>query len=168
MPFVFVQRSVTARARFRRQRFAVKRPPKVPVVLSPSEVRAVLSHLDGQYRLMARLLYGSGLRLLECLRLRVKDVDLHYLHITVRDGKGAKDRITMLPVNMAKSLERHLQKVKTQHEEDLEGGFGSVYLPNAIERKTWRGRAAGSRATKSPARLNERAHRPNRETDNAN
>jgi integron integrase len=106
--------------------------------LFADEVHKIFAHLQGTHRLMAGLLYGSGLRLMECVRLRVKDVDFGYLRITVRDGKGAKDRITMLPVNMAKSLERHLQKVKTQHEEDLEGGFGSVYLPNAIERK-WPG-----------------------------
>jgi len=69
------------------------------------------------------------------VRLRVKDVDLGYLRITVRDGKGGKDRITMLPVNLAKSLERHLQKVKAQHDEDLEAGLGQVHLPSAIERK---------------------------------
>jgi integron integrase len=85
---------------------------------------------------MAGLLYGSGLRLMECIRLRVKDVDFGYLRITVREGKGDKDRITMLPVNLARSLQRHLQKVKAQHDEDLEAGFGEVYLPSALERKT--------------------------------
>jgi integron integrase len=113
----------------------VKRPPKVPVVLSPGEVRGVLSHLDGQYRLMAQLLYGSGLRLLECLRLRVKDVDLHYLHITVRDPKGGRERRTMLPVSVAGSLRQHLANVKRRHEQDLAEGFGSVHLPGALERK---------------------------------
>src|SRR5438552_3340838 len=113
----------------------VNRPPKVPVVLSPSEVRAVLSHLRGQYRLMAQLLYGSGLRLLECLRLRVKDVDLHYLHITVRDPKGGRERKTMLPVSLAAPLREHLNKVKARHAHDLAEGFGSVYLPTALDRK---------------------------------
>ena len=113
----------------------VKRPPKVPVVLSPDEVRAVLSHLDGQYRLMAQLLYGSGLRLLECLRLRVKDVDLHYLHITLRDPKGGRERKTMLPVSLAEPLRQHLERVKRRHEQDFAEGFGSVYLPGALERK---------------------------------
>ena len=113
----------------------VKRPPKMPVVLSPGEVRAVLSHLDGQYRLMAQLLYGSGLRLLECLRLRVKDVDLHYLHITVRDPKGGRERKTMLPVSLAASLCQHLENVKRRHEQDVAEGFGSVSLPGALERK---------------------------------
>ena len=114
----------------------VKRPPKVPIVLSPEEVRAVLSQLNGQYRLMAQLLYGSGLRLLECLRLRVKDVDLHYLHITVRDPKGGRERKTMLPVSLAAALREHLDNVKARHQRDLAQGFGNVYLPTALERKT--------------------------------
>jgi integron integrase len=84
---------------------------------------------------MAGLLYGSGLRLMECIRLRVKDVDFAYANILVRDGKGAKDRVTMLPINLAHALQRHLLKVKVQHEEDLEAGLGSVYLPTALERK---------------------------------
>jgi integron integrase len=113
----------------------VKRPPKVPVVLAPSEVRAVLSHLDGQYRLMGQLLYGSGLGLLECLRLRVKDVDLHYLHITLRNPKGGRDRKTMLPMSLAAPLREHLDRVKARHQQDLTEGFGSVHLPGALERK---------------------------------
>jgi integron integrase len=112
-----------------------KRPARLPVVLTKDEVRRLFAHLHGTNRLMAGLLYGSGLRLMECVRLRVKDVDLGYLRVTVRDGKGGKDRITMLPVNAAKPLERHLQKVKAQREQDLEDGFGSVYLPDALERK---------------------------------
>jgi integron integrase len=112
-----------------------KRPARLPVVLTRDEVHKIFGHLHGTYRLMAGLLYGSGLRLMECVRLRVKDVDLGYLRITVRDGKGAKDRVTMLPVNVAKALERHLQKVKAQHEDDLEAGFGGVFLPNGIARK---------------------------------
>ena len=114
----------------------VKRPVRVPLVLTKEEVRRVFTHLHGTNRLMAGLLYGSGLRLMECVRLRVKDVDLGYLRITVRDGKGGKDRITMLPVNVAKSLERHLQKMKAQHEQDLEDGFGRVHLPDALQRNT--------------------------------
>jgi len=112
-----------------------KRPARLPVVLTKEEVQRLFAHVHGTKRLMAGLLYGSGLRLMECVRLRVKDVDLGYLRVTVRDGKGGKDRITMLPVNAAKPLERHLQKVKAQHEQDLEEGFGSVYLPDALERK---------------------------------
>ena len=113
----------------------VKRPAKLPVVLSRREVKAVLEQLPGQYQLMAQLLYGSGLRLLECLRLRVKDVDLQYLHITVRDPKGGKERKTMLPVSLAPALREHLEKVKQQHQDDLAAGFGAVYLPGALERK---------------------------------
>jgi integron integrase len=112
-----------------------KRSARLPVVLTRDEVHKIFAHLHGTPRLMAGLLYGSGLRLMECVRLRVKDIDFGYARITVRDGKGAKDRVTMLPVNLAKPLERHLKKVQAQHEEDLEAGFGSVFLPNAIARK---------------------------------
>jgi len=112
-----------------------KRPSRLPVVLTRDEVHKIFANLHGKDRLMAGLLYGSGLRLMECVRLRVKDVDFGYLRVTVRDGKGGKDRVTMLPVNLAKPLERHLQKMKAQHDEDLEAGFGSVFLPNAIDRK---------------------------------
>ena len=112
-----------------------KKPARIPVVLTRDEVHKIFTHLDGTPRLMAGLLYGSGLRLMECVRLRVKDVDFGYLRITVRDGKGGRDRLTMLPTNIAEPLERHLRKVKLQHEEDLEAGFGSVYLPTALDRK---------------------------------
>jgi integron integrase len=112
-----------------------KRPARLPVVLTREEVHKIFAHLHGTPRLMAGLLYGSGLRLMECVRLRVKDVDFGYARLTIRDTKGNKDRVTMLPVNLAKSLERHLQKVKAQHEQDLEDGFGSVYLPEALARK---------------------------------
>ena len=112
-----------------------KKPLRLPVVLTREEVGKILGHLHATHRLMAELLYGSGLRLMECVRLRVKDVDFAYARITVRDGKGGKDRVTMLPIHVAQRLERHLQKVKAQHEEDLEAGFGDVYLPNALERK---------------------------------
>jgi integron integrase len=113
----------------------VRRPPKLPVVLSRTEVKAVLEHLPGHYKLMGQLLYGAGLRLLECLRLRVKDVDLQYLHIVVRDTKGGKDRRTTLPVSVAPALRQHLEKVKRWHQQDLADGFGSVHLPGALERK---------------------------------
>ena len=112
-----------------------KKPVRLPVVLTRAEVEKILQHLHGTHRVMAELLYGSGLRLMECVRLRVKDMDFAYAHILVRDGKGGKDRHTMLPVHCAPRLQRHLQKIKAQHEEDLEAGFGSVYLPNALERK---------------------------------
>jgi integrase len=84
---------------------------------------------------MAGLLYGAGLRLMECVRLRVKDVDFAYQQITVRDGKGAQDRVTMLPQSLQESLQRHLVKVQLLHEEDLQEGYGDVYLPYAFERK---------------------------------
>jgi integron integrase len=113
----------------------VKRPARLPVVLTKEEVRKVFAHLHGTHRLMAGLLYGSGLRLMECVRLRVKDVDFGYAQVVVRDGKGARDRVTMLPVNLVQALERHLQKVKVQHDEDLEAGMGSVYLPGALQKK---------------------------------
>jgi integron integrase len=112
-----------------------KKPARLPVVLTRDEVRKIFAHLHGTCRLMAGLLYGSGLRLMECVRLRVKDVDLGYLRITVRDGKGGKDRITMLPVNLAEPLRKHLAKAKSEHEEDVKAGFGSVHLPTALARK---------------------------------
>lgn len=113
-----------------------RRPVRLPVVCTPGEVAAVLAEVrGGTARLMAQLLYGSGLRLMECVRLRVKDVDLAYNRITVRDGKGNKDRLTMLPVRLCEPLERHLRKVKAMHEEDLEEGFGAVYLPHALAKK---------------------------------
>jgi integron integrase len=112
-----------------------KKPPKLPVVLSQAEVQRIFRHLAGVEKLMASLLYGSGLRLMECLRLRVKDVDFAYAQILVRDGKGGKDRVTMLPVNLAEPLQRHLLRVKTQHDQDLEDGFGTVHLPFALARK---------------------------------
>jgi integron integrase len=112
-----------------------KRPPKLPVVLSVNETKRVLERLDGVTGLMARLLYGSGLRLMECLRLRVKDVDFEYRQITVREGKGAKDRMTMLPASLIAPLQAHLERVKALHQTDLAEGHGDVYLPFALERK---------------------------------
>ena len=112
-----------------------KKPARLPVVLTRDEVRRIFSHLHGTPKLMAGLLYGSGLRLMECVRLRVKDVDLAYLTITVRETKGGKDRVTMLPTNLAQALQRHLLKRRSQHEQDLADGFGKVYLPHALARK---------------------------------
>ena len=113
-----------------------KKPERLPVVFSRAEVRAVLAHLDGQPWMMASPLYGAGLRLMECVRLRVKDVDFTYRQILVRDSKGQKDRVTMLPQAIAEPLRQHLEKVKVLHEEDLAEGFGEVYLPFALARKT--------------------------------
>lgn len=112
-----------------------KKPLRLPVVLTRDEVHKIFAHLRGTARLMAGLLYGSGLRLTECLCLRVKDIDFGYARITVTDGKGGKDRVTMLPINLAEPLQRHLAKVKAQHEQDLEDGLGEVYLPDALARK---------------------------------
>jgi integron integrase len=112
-----------------------RKPARLPVVLTRDEVKKIFHSLHGTPRLMAGLLYGSGLRLMECVRLRVKDIDFGYLRITVRDGKGAKDRITMLPVKLAEPLRQHLIKVQVQHGQDLEEGFGVVYLPDALARK---------------------------------
>jgi integron integrase len=112
-----------------------RRPARLPVVLTREEVKAVLARLDGAPLLVATLLYGTGLRLLECLRLRVKDVDFARGQISVRDGKGMKDRLTMLPVSVREPLRRHLVAVKSLHEADLAEGFGSVYLPDALARK---------------------------------
>jgi integron integrase len=95
----------------------------------------VLAQLEGPKWLMANLLYGSGLRLMECLRLRVKDIDFGYSQIIVRDGKGGKDRVTILPDTLKPPLKSHFDKVKTLHENDLRLGFGGVYLPYALERK---------------------------------
>jgi integron integrase len=112
-----------------------KKPVRLPVVLTRAEVHRLFRHLESGPRLMAGLLYGSGLRLMECVRLRVKDVDFGYTRVTVRDGKGGKDRVTMLPVNLAQPLQRHLERVRAQHEQDLEDGVGEVYLPHALARK---------------------------------
>jgi integron integrase len=112
-----------------------RKPQKLPVVFTREEVKAILLQLDGVLWIMGQLLYGSGLRLMECIRLRVKDFDFGYKQIVVRDGKGHKDRITMLPEIIIEPLQRHLLKVKNLHESDLEAGFGAVYLPYALERK---------------------------------
>lgn len=113
----------------------VKRPPKIPVVFTRSEVRAVLDQLRGSYQLMGELLYGSGLRLLECLRLRVKDIDFGYGQITIRDGKGMRERLTVLPERLRGPLQLHLRGVRHLHERDLARGAGRVYLPTALARK---------------------------------
>jgi integron integrase len=108
---------------------------RLPVVLTVGEVRAVLHHLDGAEALVAQLLYGAGLRLMEALRLRIKDVDLEQRCITVRCGKGAKDRRTVLPSSLVDPLKRHMNEVQRQHQNDLSAGWGAVELPHALERK---------------------------------
>ena len=104
-----------------------KRPERLPVVLTREEVRAVIQRLEGVPRLMAYLLYGAGLRVLECCRLRVQDVDFATNQIVVRGGKGDKDRVTMLPVAVKRALARHLESVREQHQDDLKHGAGWVY-----------------------------------------
>jgi integron integrase len=109
--------------------------PRLPVVMSVEEVRAVLEQLDGVEALVAGVLYGGGLRLMEALRLRVHDLDVQRLQITVRDGKGGKDRRTMLPARVAEKLQAHLQEVQRLHRQDLADGYGRVRLPHALGRK---------------------------------
>ncbi|MBW4623329.1 MAG: integron integrase [Cyanosarcina radialis HA8281-LM2] len=112
-----------------------KRSRYLPTVLTKEEVLAVIENLSGVYQLVIKLLYGSGLRLTEGLQLRVKDVDFSQQQLGVRDSKGMESRVTMLPVNVGKQLQEHLQGVKRLHQQDLEKGYGSVYLPFALERK---------------------------------
>jgi integron integrase len=112
-----------------------KRPKRIPTVFTRTEVKAVLSHLTHTNWLMASLLYGAGLRLRECLTLRVKDLDFQYRQILVREGKGDKDRKTMLPSSLIEPLRQQLSRVKALHQRDLRIGFGSVYLPYALARK---------------------------------
>jgi integron integrase len=110
-------------------------PVRVPVVLSRDEVARIMKHLDGVMWIMVALLYGAGLRLQECLELRVKDIDLERRQIVIRRGKGQKDRPTVLPTAVVEPLARHLESVKRQHEVDLARGLGRVVLPFAFDRK---------------------------------
>jgi site-specific recombinase XerD len=112
-----------------------RKPQRLPVVLTEEEVRLVLQRLEGSEALVAGLLYGSGLRLMEALRLRVHDLDFNRQELTVRNGKGGKDRRTMLPKQLAKKLQIHLEKVRTVHKRDLKDGWGAVQLPYALARK---------------------------------
>jgi len=112
-----------------------KRPVRLPVVLTQLEVQRLLEHSRGTTGLMLSLLYGCGLRLRECLRLRVKDVDFVYRQVLVREGKGNKDRVTMLPEKLLAPLQQHLGRVKRLHESDLAQGYGEAELPHALERK---------------------------------
>ncbi|MGA8051864.1 MAG: integron integrase [Burkholderiales bacterium] len=112
-----------------------KRPARLPTVLSVPEIQRLLGEMEGTKWLMASLLYGAGLRLRECLKLRVKDIDFDYRQILVRDAKGGKDRVTMLPQSVIERLQRHLTRVKALHERDVSSGHGDVELPDAIARK---------------------------------
>ena len=114
-----------------------RKPKRLPTVLTKEEARRVIACLPAgsTLQLMAKLLYGSGLRLMECVRLRVQDLDFAMRTITVRDGKGHQDRVTMLPDSIIPHLQEHLQHVRRIHEQDLANGYGAVYLPDALERK---------------------------------
>jgi integron integrase len=112
-----------------------KKPQRLPTVLTEEEARRVLGHLDGVTWLMASLLYGTGMRLMECVRLRVKDVDFARREILIRDGKGMKDRVTMLPASLIEPLQTQLDKARVLHEKDVAEGYGEVYLPFALEKK---------------------------------
>jgi integron integrase len=112
-----------------------KTTKRLPVVLTKTEVQQILSHLGGTHHLVVSLLYGTGMRILEALRLRVKDVDFARKEILIRDGKGYKDRVTMLPLSLVKALQEHLEQVKALHVQDLSQGYGAVYMPFALGKK---------------------------------
>lgn len=112
-----------------------KKPQRLPTVLSQEETRCLIGHLSGTHRLMAQLLYGSGLRLMECLRLRVKDIDFGQQQLIVRDAKGSKDRVTLLPSSLMEPLRQHLKSTRLLHQQDLKLGYGEVFLPDALARK---------------------------------
>ena len=112
-----------------------KRPQRLPVVLTREEVQRLLAAMKDTYQLMTRLLYGTGMRLMECIRLRVKDVEFERNQLIVREGKGQKDRVTVLPSSIKPALQDHLARIKLRHEQDLKEGYGQVYLPNALAQK---------------------------------
>jgi integron integrase len=112
-----------------------KKPRRLPTVLARSEVQGLLAQMDGRPRMLACVLYGTGLRLLECLRLRVKDVDFARNEITVRNGKGGKDRRTLLPRSLVEPFQQEIERARVLHAQDLAAGFGVVYLPYALDRK---------------------------------
>jgi integron integrase len=112
-----------------------KKPAHLPVVLSKNEVAQIMEHLEGVPHLIISILYGSGLRISEALRLRVHDIDFDYMQIMVRNGKGKKDRVTMLPDSLNTALKEHISKVKTLHDRDLANGFGETILPHSLSKK---------------------------------
>ena len=142
-----------------------RRTKNLPVVLSSNEVSLLLEQLNGTYWLLASLLYGTGMRVSEGLRLRVYDIDFDYKQITVRKGKGNKDRVTLLPDTLSLPLSRHLENVKTLHERDLQAGFGCVALPYALRRKypnaeyDWGWQYVFPSTLRSPDRLDNRVKR---------
>ena len=112
-----------------------KRPQRLPVVLSREEINRVLDRVAGTHGLMLRLIYGAGLRLMECVRLRVKDVDFANGHLMIRDGKGGKDRVTVLPKRLLAALREQIKRVRELHQRDLDEGRGEVWLPEALATK---------------------------------
>jgi integron integrase len=132
---LFHRQVLGAEVEFPASAIRARRSRHLPVVLSRTEAAQVIGCLTGTHHLMASLLYGSGLRLLECLRLRVKDVDFELHQIDIRDGKGFKDRLTMLPESLTPLIQSHLQRTRRIHENDLAQGHGSVFLPYALDRK---------------------------------
>ena len=111
------------------------RKKNMPVVLTRDETTRLLSLMNGMTQLMARLVYGSGLRVMECVRLRVQDIDFGMGEVTVRDGKGAKDRLSILPESLVPDLRQQIERVRIMHQQDLISGFGSVFMPHGLERK---------------------------------
>lgn len=112
-----------------------KKPKKLPIVISRGEVNSILNHMQGVQKLIAALLYGSGMRLIEALRLRLRDIDFNLNQIVIRDGKGAKDRVAILPGALINDLKLQIKYVNIIHDKDLAAGNGKVYLPNALQRK---------------------------------
>ena len=143
-----------------------KKPKRLPIVFSQKEVQQILDHLSGVYKLMVMLLYGGGLRLNECLRLRVKDIDFDNNQIFIRDGKGYKDRYTILPQSAIAPLKQHFQKVIKIHEQDIEAGYNSISMPYSIEKKYpnagnevgWHFLFPGNSISKDPITGIERRH----------
>jgi integron integrase len=143
-----------------------KQPEKLPVVLSKGEAQRLLGKMSGVNGLAARLLYGTGMRLMECICLRVKDIDFERAQIVVREGKGQKDRATMLPDVLVSDLKNHLASVREIHDSDLEKGFGEVYLPGALDKKYpnapkewgWQYVFPSSKISKNPRSGKERRH----------
>jgi integron integrase len=117
------------------QAVRANRPVRVPVVLTPEEAKRAIAGMSGPPQLVVKMIYGSGLRLMEALRLRIQDLDFEMRQVTVRDGKGAKDRYTVLPESLIPTLREHLAGVQLTHEQDLREGFGAVFLPGALDRK---------------------------------
>jgi integron integrase len=145
---------------------SAKRPERLPTVLTHDEALRLLARLTGTPKLMAQILYGSGLRLMECACLRIKDIDFDYQAITVRDGKGEKDRITPLPQSIVPDLKRQIERVRLLHEEDLLAGAGEVYLPDALSTKypnaprefIWQYLFPASKRSRDPRSKQERRH----------